>query len=68
MEDDFRLRLLVDKALEKQVGVLGSTNALHLKLLAVKAMTLQGTDIQKKMYLQELERNMRFAKYALIFT
>lgn len=63
MEDDFRLRLLVDKALEKQVGVLGPTNALQMKLLAIKGMTLQGTDIQKKMYLIELERNMRLANF-----
>ena len=58
MENDFRLRILVDKALEKQIGVLGPTHALHLKLLAIKAMTLEGTDIQKKMYLIELEKNM----------
>lgn len=58
LEEDFRLRLLVDKALEKHEGVLGATNALHLKLLAIKAMTLEGTDIQKKMHLLELEKHM----------
>ena len=40
-------------------GVLGHTNALHLKLLATKIMTLDDEDVQKKMYLIELEKHMR---------
>lgn len=51
--------MLVDRALDKQEGVLAPTNALHLKLLAVKSMTLEGTEIQKKVYLLELEKHMR---------
>lgn len=53
-------RTAINKALEGHVGVLGFTNALHLKLLSIKAMTLQGNDTQKKMYLIELEKHMRW--------
>lgn len=67
MESNSTLNLLVNKALQNHIGVLGNTNALHLKLLAIKAMVLEGDDVQKKMYLIEIEKHMKnaFGEYYL---
>lgn len=59
MEKNAFLKVLVDKGLQMHEGVLGHTNALHLQLLATKIMILDDEDVQKKMYLIELEKHMR---------